>query len=417
MKYNKCVKNMTEKKIKPYNWYYPVMAISYIMTIVSRDIFRPGVISAVLLIINLLYIVYDLIRGEDRRLSTTTVYTEDAVMLLWFIYNVASGIWTVYYGIPFRVYLGELVTTALPMCFYYAGRKCCSRDVFYRNFLISLALIGLTGIIFYIWAPDFFVKYLFESGYISKADVATSRVRMYSVVGSTLMGYLSVAGMLISLYFISSSGGKRGRISFFFDCLLAFMSNQRAAMVAAILILVYVNFLVFFTFNLLDRKYFAMEAAAFMVLAVILFTVGRGALMKIYYRLISLPAAIAERSDQWVGAVNNMSSLWLGNGLGANGHRAAGYTEHMIADGGIAKLYCEMGVAGTSLFVFLLILVLRKGSAHLKENCAELGLIIITLLVSTGSNVMSFALSVPILYFAIGAVVSDVHKPSYPTGR
>ena len=42
-----------------------------------------------------------------------------------------------------------------------------------------------------------------------------------------------------------------------------------------------------------------------------------------------------------------MKSIWLGNGLGANGHRAIGYTEHLVADGGIAKLYVESGIIGT----------------------------------------------------------------------
>ena len=105
-----------------------------------------------------------------------------------------------------------------------------------------------------------------------------------------------------------------------------------------------------------------------------------------------------------------MFNKWLGNGLGANGHRAIGYTEHLIADGGIAKLYVEMGIIGTSLFVFLMILILKRGVKNLKKTAPEVGIIIVTLLISIGSNMMSFALAVPVLYYAIGAIAHEAES-------
>ena len=127
--------------------------------------------------------------------------------------------------------------------------------------------------------------------------------------------------------------------------------------------------------------------------------------MKVYYRLVSLPGSIAQRSDQWVGAANNMKSIWLGNGLGANGHRAIGYTEHLIADGGLAKLYVECGIVGTSIFIFLILLVLKRGFSDLKKTAPETGIVLITILTSIGSNMMSFALSVPVFYYYMGSIV------------
>ena len=102
-----------------------------------------------------------------------------------------------------------------------------------------------------------------------------------------------------------------------------------------------------------------------------------------------------------------MVNIWLGNGLGANGHRAIGYTEHLIADGGLAKLYVESGIIGTSLFVFLILLILKKGFKNLKNTAPEIGIIIVTLLMSIGSNMMSFALSVPVFYYYMGRAVRE----------
>ena len=101
-----------------------------------------------------------------------------------------------------------------------------------------------------------------------------------------------------------------------------------------------------------------------------------------------------------------MKNIWLGNGLGANGHRAIGYAEHVIADGGIAKLYVESGIIGTSLFVFLILLILKKGFSFIKDTAPETGIVLIVLAMSIGSNMLSFALSVPVLYYYMGRNVS-----------
>ena len=389
-------------------WYYPLMMTVYALSLASRAVFRPGVASCVL---TALIIVHSLLAG--RLFIVKKGRTMDIIMSIWLFYNIISGIWTVKNGIPFSIYAGELITTALPMFFYFVGRTFGNenRERFYRLFIASVSAVGLLGLVLYIAAPQWYCDYLFELGYISLADVPTMRVRMVSVIGSTLMGYLSVAAMLACSHFmLDSRDTKRGKLYtllFFFNFFLAFMSNQRAAMVVAILTIVYMNYLIFFTFEMLPTKVFMIEMGIFAAGLVGLIVVFHGAFMKVYYRLVSLPGAVGQRSDQWVGAANNMVDKWLGNGLGANGHRAAGFTEHLIADGGIAKLYCEMGIIGTSLFIFLMLLAFKKGLKNLRSCAPEIGIVMMTLLVSVGSNMMSFALAVPVLYFAVGAIAGS----------
>ena len=78
----------------------------------------------------------------------------------------------------------------------------------------------------------------------------------------------------------------------------------------------------------------------------------------------------------------------------------------MIADGGIAKLYVESGIIGTSLFIFLILLILKKGFKCIRETAPETGIILIVLAMSIGSDMLSFALSVPVLYYYMGRNVS-----------
>lgn len=396
---NNTVRPLTNK-FKLYEWYYVIVIVGYIMTLVS-GIVHPGIIASLLLL---------LITGQlfiDKQFCVKG--TIDYLMVLYFIYNLISGIWCVSFGMPISVFLGEFATAALPMVFYYVGRSIADHlEGFYRKFIIAIFLVCIVGFVLYIFAPEFYLNYLFNLHYISKADAPTMRIRMISVIGSILVGYLSVAAMLASAHIMINSKGKSGKLLLFINCFFAFMSNQRSAMVVAMIVLVYVNLLIFFTFKLLPKKFFAMECGgiilAFAGICVIYFP----AIMKIYYRLISLPGAIGQRSDQWVGAMNNMANIWLGNGLGANGHRAQGFTNHLIADGGLAKLFCEMGILGTSIFIFMMILIFRKGSKKLVKCSAELGIIAITLLQCIGSNLLEFQLATPIFWFAVGRCASVI---------
>ena len=127
-------------------------------------------------------------------------------------------------------------------------------------------------------------------------------------------------------------------------------------------------------------------------------------ILKYWYRIASLPTAVSQRSEQWVAAVNNMYSSWIGNGLGANGHRALGFEDaHVIADGGLVKMYCENGVLGFSLFVYIMYLALSDGVKDIKEHYAEVGIIAVGLLQSIGSNMLAFQICAPVFWFAVGA--------------
>jgi hypothetical protein len=389
-----------ENKFKLYEWYYVIVIVGYIMTLVSGSV-HPGIIASLLML---------LITGQlflDKQFCVKG--TIDYLMVLYFIYNLISGIWCISFGMPISVFLGEFATAALPMIFFYVGRSITEHlEGFYRKFIIAIFLVCIVGFALYIFAPEFYLNYLFHLHYISKADAPTMRIRMISVIGSILVGYLSVAAMLASAHIMINSKGKSGTLLLFINCFFAFMSNQRSAMVVAILVLLYVNLLLFFTFKMLPKKYFVIECGGILLSFAGVCIIYFPAIMKIYYRLISLPGAIGQRSDQWVGAVNNMANIWLGNGLGANGHRAQGFTDHFIADGGLAKLFCEMGILGTSIFIYMMILVFKKGSKKLVKCSAELGIIAITLLQCIGSNLLEFQLATPIFWFAVGRCASVI---------
>lgn len=395
--------------------YYIFAVLSYVLTLVISGM-RPGVAGAALMVLVLAELV---IRKELKPDSMA-----DWIAVAFFAYQMLSVIWLLRGGFPLSVYINEFVSSCFPMIFYFVGKSAGERSgKWYRNYLYGMMILGVLGVALYITAPQFYCDWAYRWSYISKADAATMRVRMHSVVGSTCLSFLMVAGMMAGSYFLgehagnalsqgptSNGDGRGSKHDIVFAavtigaCLLfAIMANQRSGLVAAALVLVYVNYLIFFKLDMIPRKFFWYEVIAVAAVFVAIGTVKFEFLLKFWYRIISLPTAISQRSEQWVAAVNNMYSSWIGNGLGANGHRAIGIEDaHVIADGGLVKLYCENGVIGFSLFAYLLFLVLSDGIKNIRKNYVEVGIIVVGLLQSIGSNMLAFQICAPIFWFAIG---------------
>ena len=402
----KIFKDIRQKYGYLYEWYYVLVIAGYTLTLISLKV-RPGVIAGVLLCLVTLELI------ADRCVSTKSFI--DKLILFYIGYNILSVIWLHASGMPFSVFIGEFTVSIFPVVFYFAGKSVGERlPFFYEKFTLAVVFAGVLGIILYITAPQFYIDYSYDLLFISKADAATMRVRMNSVVGCTLLGFLGTAGMMTGAFFLGDGGKKEKRETrgclkaaiYIAVCMVtAVMSNQRSSLVTVILVLVFINYLIFFKLELLNKKYFYIEAGGLVLVLILLCVIKPELLLKIWWRLESLPGAVSERSEQWVAAVNNMYSTWIGNGLGANGHRALGIEDaHVIADGGLVKLYCEEGVIGFSVFLFIVLNAVKKGLGDIKDFYVELGLIAVTLLQSIGSNVIAFQLAAPIFWFAIGRI-------------
>lgn len=384
--------------------YYLLVVLGYTLTLFIKGM-RPGVFATGLMIILFLILI------PKRALLPDNIC--DYLVMGFFAYELLSAIWLTKAGYPFSVFTSEFISSVLPMVFYFVGKAAKERTSdYYKWYLIAMLVLGILGLVLYAWAPQFYNDWSYDWSYISKADASTTRVRMNSVVGSTCLSFNMVAGMLTASYFLGNKEGKSRKSGMIFGiscivlCLLfAILANQRSGLVAAALVIIYVNYLLFFQLNLIPKKYFIWEIAAIALVFALLCVVKFEFVLKFWYRIISLPTAISERSEQWVAAVNNMYSTWLGNGLGANGHRALGIENaHVIADGGLVKLYCENGVLGFSIWLYLIILTFKRGVKKLGVYYTELGIIAIGILQSIGSNMLAFQFCAPIFWFAIGRI-------------
>jgi len=406
-------------KIRPSILYFSLVFLGYIASVFAPG-FRTGMFAAILMVAIFLETGLHVIKSDSK---SDFISLLNISVAAYFVYNLFSFIWILKNGFPISVYVEEFSNSILPIVFYFVIVCVYNRntDLLYKSFLYSFIGLSLVCIILYVAAPQFYCDFLFNMSLISKADASTCRVRMEGVTGSTSLSYLGVAAMLVSAKYIYESVASKVKevkinkstilytLAFFFSLAVVFLANGRAGMVAALLVIVYINFLVFFTFKFFDKKYFYIELGLIAALIVAMGIITPSAVAKIWARLVSLPGAIGQRSEQWVAAVNNMPGAWygqwFGNGLGANGHKAIHIEGAFpVPDGGLVKLFCEEGAIGFALFLYIMILTFRNGIKNLKNCFCELGIIGTALLMSIGSNIIAFQLCMPIFWIAAAGV-------------
>ena len=347
----------------------------------------------------------------------TVETVEDKIFTLYVLFNLVSGIWCVMYGIPLSVFIGEISTTLLPMLLYYAGRGFDEEYAarYYHGFVIAALLCGAIGAVFYIWAPQFYVDFSYVNEFISKADVPTMRVRMNSIIGSGPMGAYVAYSTCVSAYFLRKEEKKDriiGIIYLLLSIIFSFMANQRSAMFCVILFLVFYELTDIIVDKRKPMKYLGIAAGGVVILLAGIFVFARGVFEKFYIRLASIPDGFGERTGSWVDGIRSMKNIWIGDGLGSHGHRAAGFQPYIVADGGLVKIYTEMGIIGTALIVIVVLAVyirsLKKGKISLVVP--ELAVITSAILMSIGSNVLEMELCAPIVYYALGRAVLKLNE-------
>lgn len=398
---------MNDRLIKDYICLiYPVFTLIYFLYVFISSI-RTGITMTFFLMLGVFGICF---------LGYLTIEnTEDKVFSLYVLYNLLSGIWCVLFGIPVSVFIGEISTTLLPMMLYYAGRNFDEEYAakYYHGFIMAALLMGGIGAVFYIWAPQFYIDFSYVNEFISKADAPTMRVRMNSIIGSGPMGAFVAYSTCASAYFLRRREKKEritGLVYIILSILFSFMANQRSAMFCVIMMLVFLNIVDFTADKNKPLKYLFAEAGGILALLLGIFIFARGVFDKFLIRLASIPAGFGERSESWVAAVNNMVNFWIGDGLGSHGHRAADYQEYIVADGGLVKLYAEMGLIGTAMIIFVAALVYIKSVKRISLVVPEIAIITSAILMSIGSNVLEMELCAPIAYFALGRAVKLLNE-------
>lgn len=392
------------EKIRISCLYYILIMLGYAAALITDKV-RPGVLGVLLMVGIAGELVFD---RKDMAYSYI-----DLPVFIYFIYRCLSIFMVWKSGFPTSLYIREFGVTVLPMIFYFVGKSIkISADRWYKTYLLAAVSVGLLGVILFIAAPTFYNNWLYQMMYISKADTQTMRVRMNSVIGSTCMSAVSVVGMAVGGFFLKNTNSRKEKNMAVIGIVICFictvMANQRAGLVSAFFVFLYLQVILVFVNHVMGKKglmrEFLLLLGAFVIVAVFKWQW----IYKSIPRLLSIPNAVAERSYQWKAAFHSMNSYLWGNGIGVNGHKAMELArETMVADGGLVKIFCEEGVLGSLLFLSILVIAFYKGSRHINKCYTELGIIAVLLFGSLGSNLLAFQLCTPVFWYAVGKIIAE----------
>ena len=342
------------------------------------------------------------------KIKQSTKIGAQELFFLYLLYNIFSITGYLYNGIPIKAFVQDFSNQFLPMIFFcLPSSKSFNKEKYYNLLIGSIVFCIIVGLYFYITKPESYFEFLSRTNAAYNKDYYLMHPRFNSFVGSTIMGTLSLIGMIASLH----------RILFFQTYLLKYaliyvlcfvssiLTMQRSAMVIAIIFLL-LSFLMSLITSNKSRKYLYMVYTLFGILlafgisrleASILDTINNR------FGAVSIDL-ITSRSDQWVETIKNSPNIILGSGLGSVGHKAIGYAKFVITDGSLFKLIAEFGIVGFLLFGLIIIVCLEKAFKRSFYYFREISIIFVFLLQSIGSNSLSFQLLLPSFWLSLGII-------------
>lgn len=374
------------------NYYIWVFAL-YFITLLRLN-FQVGVYAALIMMLigGMLFFI---------GVFQNQVYAIDLLVLAYLFYCCSSVIWVILNGINLDAYIRAVSNSLFPILFYYCARM--NRWTFYKRFLCGYHVCSIIGFSLLVTMPAWYYQYCRNYGY--------PFTRLSSFIGSTAVGSLGAVAVLVSIWIVYESRGKKGKISYLLSIIFVFASMQRSAWIVATASLVFTHFYVFFVWKTVKCRYLLVELAGLALAGFVM----RNRIISMVQRWIlehqvaGSQGMFSERTGQWVQGIKNANLLY-GNGYGTVGHKAIGYVEAIVADGSWICLLCEIGIIGVTIFLMILIWSVKHGLSHLKELFLPLGIIVCISLQAIGSNMFEYQIIMPVFWYAIGCIAYHDRK-------
>lgn len=370
----------------------------FIIGILSMGMFIPGIRIGVIASIVILYFMYKYLRGG----SLFKNYV-DVLVMIYILYNTISVLWFVFSGLPISVFIKEYSNSILPMFFYYFAKiENKNNKNFYQITLKAIVLCFVLGFILFIQQPYYYREFLSSLDGVGTDIVLTSSA-FRSLVGLTMTGSLGIVGVLISFASILESKGRKGKIALGICMIAVALTFRRSAMFVALAAFFVFHYYGYIRYGMLKKKYLVVELVIVFLIIGYLNDNFADLLTMLNERLMMLSESIDERSGSWVEGLM-YGNLIIGSGLGVFGHKAVEFSDKYIPDGNYVRMLAELGVIGTSIFFSIIIGTLFKGLKSLRGNILEVGIIVGLCIQAVGSDIFSFQLIVPILWYSVGRV-------------
>lgn len=380
--------------------YYLIVALLYMLTFLWEGL-PVGLLAGMVMCLILM--------GMTVRFGVKTRQQMiSALVAVYVIYCNCTILFYIEDMLPVSLYVKSASNSLLPVIFFWCGVKgeCFPA----KKYLLAVNILGLTGVVLQFLKPFWFVQYCENYGY--------SYTRLSSCIGSTGMGTLTAVGAIYSLRLVATTKGKQGKITYLLTLGYILLSFQRSSWIAALFVVLIMHYYLLLKWKILKKRYFILEIffvmwCAFLLreyidsLAAVSLKLTKTTGMR---EVLSVHNMFSSRTMQWVDGLKN-SNWIIGSGFGSRGHKAMTYGMPAVADGSWALLLCEIGIAGTSIFVAIIVMAFQKAIRCLRRQnsytvLSAVCVIIIIVLQSLGSNILEFQLTTPLLWMSIGEIAA-----------
>lgn len=388
------LKNLeTSFPYKSIDFYYFIIIAIQSLGMFVPDI-RIGVIASIIIIFYMIKYLPKIILFKNYI---------DVLVMFFIFYNTFSFFWFLFSGLPISVYIREYSNSILPMFFYFFAKiENKNNNNFFNLTLYAIVTCFVIGIILFLQQPFYYRLYLDSLDGVGTNIISTSSA-FRSLVGLTMTGSLGFVGIVISFNKIIESKGSNGKIALLICIIGVALTFRRSALFVGILAILIFHYLGYFKYKTLRKRYFFIEFTILFVISGYLLSNFGDLLTMLGERLMMLSEAVDERSGSWIDGMQ-YGNLIIGSGLGVFGHKAVEFSDKYIPDGNYVRMLAELGFVGTFVFISIIIGTLFKGFKKLRLHLIEIGVIIGLCLQAIGSDIFSFQLIVPILWYSVGRI-------------
>lgn len=335
----------------------------------------------------------------------------DALVLIFIIYNLFSGIFSNYPGI---LYYYGIKTQVVSILFYFIGRsKYFNNQSFLDKARPIFLLIFISSLLLYFFPPSFYTEY-------KTANLSSDTSVKIFYEATRMSGFwpapyfLGVTSIISVIYicnkiFMEQEFSKRNWIFLSLAVICLFFSQMRVAIAYSILFLVSLT-IITVIYRLKTRKILMFFLLFILIL---IFTIYY---IVIHYMPQEFVQYVIDRSvEQDNGLIKERILLFedffkyisfIGYGLGRFGHMALEFNLQSITDCDYLRVLCELGYLGLFILLIILCTALFKGFINLRRCFCDFFIIGYFLASMIGAApLLSINQHSFLLWFCIGHIV------------
>lgn len=333
------------------------------------------------------------------------------VLYIFAIYCLLSIIGYTYNDVSSVVpYFADISNQLLPMMFFFIPPGMIDKEKFFNMTALGIALSLIFGLYFLFTSPSYYVDFISRVAFEDyERTLGTVGLRFQSIYGSIITGTLCLYLIILSSYKIfytklTSKSLIVNLVYFVLGVSCAFMSQQRSAMAITFVLLLAPFSVYFFRAPKPKKLYTVIVVGGIVFICTYLVVVIPDYIDRYIYRLSEIESGLSGRDNQWKTAIENNPNLITGIGLGSSGHKAQGYYQYLVLDGGYWKILNEVGIVGFTIFILPIFGILLKHIRSFPKLYRCYMVVLCVMVQSVASNTICFMLTLPMFWFALRTI-------------